>query len=104
MIFLFFLITYNALAGEAMVTVLEAPIFKEESTESKIVQYVRTGQKIYIDDRDLKSDIEEGFEQNISNVKIPSTTKKIFYKTVDKNGIDAFRQITRKRSNRLPNN
>ncbi len=89
--FLLLFFTWNALAGEAVVVVLEAPIFKEESQESKIIQYVRLGQKIYIDERELKSDFEENFPENLSpEITVPSTSKKIFYRTLDKNGRDAF--------------
>jgi hypothetical protein len=90
--FLFFLFAWNAFAGEAMVTVLEAPIFKEESQDSIIVQYVRMGEKIYIDNRDLRSETEEGLPEKIpgSETTFPAISKKVFYKTLDKNGTDAY--------------
>lgn len=72
----------NTFASEAMVTVLEAPIFRQESQDSKIIGYLRKGQVIYIDERDLKSEVEEG--------ESGTFTKKIFYKTLDRNGNDAF--------------
>jgi len=92
-IFLLFF-SLNLWAGEAMVTVLEAPIFKEESQESKIVQYARKGQVIYIDERELKPEMDEDFSETIpykdSSIAIPPSSKKVFYKTLDKNGRDAF--------------
>lgn len=87
---LLFLLTLNVWAGEAMITVLEAPIFKHESQDSKIVQYARKGQVIYIDERDLKTEMDESFSETIAGITVPPTSKKIFYKTLDKNGRDAF--------------
>jgi hypothetical protein len=84
------LFTLNLWAGEAMITVLEAPIFRQESQDSKIVQYARKGQIIYIDERDLKPEMDENFSYKESGISIPPSTKKIFYKTLDKNGRDAF--------------
>lgn len=83
--FLLIFLTWEAFGGQAMITVLEAPLFRKESQESKIIGYVRKGQVIYIDERDLKSDVEENPSETF-----PTISKKVFYKTVDKNGIDAF--------------
>lgn len=42
------LICLPAFAGQGRVSVLEAPMFKRPSTQSKIVQYVQKGETIYI--------------------------------------------------------
>ncbi len=49
--FLFFslLFSFNALALEAVITVLEAPLLEEKSRQSKVVQYLRRGDVIKID-------------------------------------------------------
>ncbi len=46
--FLFALVTLDALALEAVVTVLEAPVFREQNLNSQVVQYIRKGDVVNI--------------------------------------------------------
>ncbi len=47
-VFFFLLLSFEAMALDAVVKVLEAPLFKEKSLDSPIVQYVRKGDVIKI--------------------------------------------------------
>ncbi len=51
LILLSLLICVRALAIEGMITVLEAPLFKEQNTRSAIYQYARLGEILYINNR-----------------------------------------------------
>jgi len=46
--FLFFFLTPSAFAIDAVITVLEAPLFKYRSLNAPVVQYLRKGDKLYV--------------------------------------------------------
>lgn len=69
----FILIPWSAYAAEGMITVLEAPFFREPTTDSSVIQYVRKGDTIYLHASVLNED-ESGE----------------FLRTKDKQGRDAW--------------
>lgn len=71
------LISYNiAYAGYGIIISYKAPLFKNESKNSKIVQYLNKGTKIYIHDEDLNEN--------------PTRNSNIFYMTIDKLGRQSY--------------
>lgn len=110
--FLFlFLFSSSLWAQQAQVVVLEAPVFAKPDSNSKVVQYLRKGQKIYIHPSELARDRYDGlideehdkivqFEGNY-NKNYPDTFFKNgdtyfphpsskFYKTLTKSGADGY--------------
>jgi hypothetical protein len=83
-----------SIAERAMVIVLETPIFRAPAIDSKIVQYARKGSIIYVDRRDLKDDPTALTQKKIkfedSEIPVPSSGKQRWYKTLDRNGMDAY--------------
>jgi len=80
--------SYVVLAGKGMVIVLNAPLFQEENRVSKIVQFVRKGEEIFIHDQHFtKPDYEYDpiKTQNYSQVD-----QSEFYFTMDKNSNEAY--------------
>jgi len=98
LLILIFLWPQISFAEKAMVIVLEAPIFKEPSIDAKIVQYARKGSVIYVDRRDLKNDPTALTQRVITfddftgktEIPIPASGKQRWYKTLDRNGQDAY--------------
>lgn len=99
LIFLFLLFSSSLFAVEGVVKVLEAPLYKEENFNSKIVQHVRKGAKIYIHESATRSEdyvqVDTVFNQNNEDeeIKIPER-KNIsdFYATLDNQGQVVFIQ------------
>lgn len=110
-IFLFVFSLQNLFASEGVITVLEAPIFKEPSINSKILQYHRKGAKIYIHPSEFSKDKYEGLinEDNSQIENYQSTYQKEFkdelfdkgktyfpkdnyrfYKTLSRSGVEAY--------------
>jgi hypothetical protein len=71
-----FLFCLKAFATDGVVTVLEAPLFLEADEESRVIQWVRKGQKIFLNPEVVQI-LEEDREGN-------------FYRTLDKSGHEAF--------------
>jgi len=96
--FIFLFMPQTLWAVKAMVIVLEAPLFKEQNVASDIVQYIRKGQSVYIDGRDLKDDptaltrksITFVEHSGITEIPIPSSGKQRWYHTLDRNGQTAY--------------
>jgi len=95
---LLILLPQLTLAERAMIIVLEAPIFKEPSTEAKIVQYARKGQLVYVDHRDLIEDPGALTKKVITfndylgkeTIPVPDSGKQRWYTTLDRNGQNAY--------------
>ena len=82
-------------AGEGIVIVHETPLFKNPSPTSKIVQYARQGDKIFIHGRNFTNTIHtillddlDSFEEN--SYEGTELNRPDFYETVDKNGKQAY--------------
>lgn len=74
----------EALALEAQVIVLEAPLLQEPSLTSKVVQLVRKGEKIYLPPvYDLADPNQPAYNPDLSFEAYPQNG---FYQTMDKNG------------------
>ena len=106
-----FFICSIALSKEAQVIVLEAPLFAVPNKNSKVIQYARKGDIIYIHPSELARDKYEGlldtsYEQMLEHDKkytkeykdklfpegesyIPNPNSQ-FYKTIGKSGVDAY--------------
>lgn len=98
------LLSFSAHAGEGMVSVLEAPLFKSPSRDSKIMQYARKGDRVYIHpvvliDRKAYGDLPAGVSLGTKNPEDPfSLTEDIenfhdgsdFVLTKDNQGRDAW--------------
>lgn len=95
-IFFGFLIFFSVqvFAAEGVVKVLEAPLYREESIDSRIVQYARKGDKIYLYDGALRDEDYVHMDTvfvNEDEMKIPDRTNvSEFYATLDKQGQVAF--------------
>jgi hypothetical protein len=103
---LLLLFSFHALAEKAgVVTVLEAPLFREPDQYSKVIQYVRKGKEIYLHPTDYErlTFERENIETNIAKYqeKYPDqlfTKDKVylpeedflFYKTIDNEGRVAY--------------
>lgn len=84
----------NLFAAEGVIKVLEAPLYREENLDSKIVQYVRKGDKIYLYDGALRNQdyvaVDTIFVSE-DDIKFPDRTNQSdFYATIDKQGQVAF--------------
>ncbi len=67
-------------AGEAMVTVLEAPMFEKPSREARVVQYARRGERVFVHgvvlvDRTAYGDLPEGERLSSEDPNDPFTLK-----------------------------
>jgi len=98
-IIIFILMIFSNLifASQAVVIVLETPLFAEKSLKSTIVQYVRKGDQIFIYSNELsKSPNQLNFLSNdnkLKNYAIETIdAPKGFYTTLDKNGQRRFIQ------------
>jgi hypothetical protein len=112
-VILFLIYATSTKAGEGIVVVLETPLFLKQNTNSKIMQNVRKGEKIYIHKQHFKPGPGEvdynlgkaddfGIEETDSSKEIygllsdsdiqltPIPLKVGFYRTSDKNGRDVF--------------
>jgi hypothetical protein len=70
--FLFLMASCSSLfATEAMVTVLRAPLFKERSFDSTIVQYLSRGEKIFLHQQDVGP---YAFEDSYSTLRFEKST------------------------------
>lgn len=91
---LFTFFSFNTIAAEGIVKVLEAPLYREENLDSKIVQYVRKGDKIYLYDGALRDEDYVPMDTvfvNENEIKIPERTNHSeFLATIDKQGQVAF--------------
>jgi hypothetical protein len=88
-IILFFTtISLNAFAGKGLVIVLNSPLYQEESTQSKVVQYVRKGEEIFVHDQHFT---RPEYEYNpIETEDFNKEDQSDFYFTLDKNGNEAY--------------
>lgn len=110
-IFFILLVSFNLLASEGVITVLEAPVFRTDDTSSKVLQYHRKGEKIYIHPAEFSRDKYEGlieeddiqilnYENKYSEKYRDELFKKgktyfpnpssRFYKTLTTSGVEAY--------------
>ena len=86
-------LTINVFAGKGMILVLEAPLFKKESFDSRIVQHVKKGEVIFIHDKDIDLSPDEISFQSSDRkgyLNNQDFTPNSFYETLDKNGNTVF--------------
>lgn len=75
----------QSIAADGVVIVLEAPLFEKENINSRIVQYIRKGDHIYIHER------HAGISPNEQNYgQIDTDNRSQFYLVQDKNGSEAY--------------
>lgn len=75
----------KVLAAEGVIITLEAPLFEKEDTKSRILQYVRKGEKVFIHDR------HAGLSPNDPNYgQIDVVKANDFYLVIDKNANEAY--------------
>lgn len=108
LLILFFSLNLHA-QSVGQVTVLEAPIFKNDDINSKVIQYLYRGNQVYIHSNHTRKDkfkeindisedqLEKSHKEYQKDFKDPlfesqnaETLNSKFYKTQDKNGNDAF--------------
>ncbi len=70
LIFCMLFISLNLSAQEGVITVLEAPVFATPNIKSKVIQYHRKGQKVYVHPAEYsKDEFKDLFESNPKQVK-----------------------------------
>ncbi len=91
------LLPHHTSAGNGIITTLEAPLFHEESIDSRVIQYARKGQKIYIHNKHfVNGPLEVTYEEsdNSSQETNPDImyddSKEQYYETRDNMGQRAF--------------
>jgi hypothetical protein len=84
--------SYSANAIHAEVIVLEAPLLSRPNLDSRRLQTVRKGKKLFIHEKDLnKSEWEVSYNVNSRGDLVPEDEIKVdFYKTLTKAGEDAW--------------
>ena len=88
-----FLFSLSLEAGTGIVTVLEAPIFREPDLEAKVVQLVRKGQKVYIHNKYFKKgplELDYVRPKDVQTLGLFEEEDDGFYLTSDKRGMDAY--------------
>lgn len=83
--FLIFSFASKLLAAEGVIIVLEAPLFEKEDTKSRILQYVRKGDRIFIHDRHAGISTDDPDYGQVREVPYGD-----FYFVQDKNGREAY--------------
>lgn len=85
---------YSTLAGEGIITTLEAPIMSAPSTTSQVRQLIRKGDKIYIHDQHFKNGpLQVNYDQDAGTGFSPinqNSNGEGFYQTKDRNGQSAY--------------
>jgi hypothetical protein len=87
-ILLFFIISLPVFAGKGLVIVLNSPLYQEESSNSKIVQFIRKGEEIFIHDQHFTKPEYEYDPIKVQNFN--QVDQSDFYFTIDKNGNEAY--------------
>jgi len=100
-----FLLTSNLFAAQALVQVLEAPLFSVPDQDSPVIQYLRKGDKIFIDNTHLRKEISSTEELEISKQELAkynklypdsfitnkiNETPRSYIKTIDRLGRTAY--------------
>jgi hypothetical protein len=88
-----FSLSFSILAGQGIITTLEAPIFHKQSIDSTVIQYARKGQTIYIHNKhfvdgplDVIYDESDNFVANRDSI----IDYEDYYETKDNNGQKAY--------------
>ncbi len=89
-----FILTVETYAAKAVVIVLEAPLLRYETLNSKVLQTIRKGEEVYIHNKDIDTS-PYSVEYNVDDDGNPMATADItekegFYKTLTRDGKDAF--------------
>ncbi len=93
-LYFFILFSLPLIAGEGIVVVLEAPLLREPNLESKVMQLVRKGQKIYIHNKHFLQDLSKQKLYTVEDLKKIDWKEENFhsnfYLTIDRSGNDAY--------------